>query len=641
MKRFQILTAIFTNMIAVHAFAQAHGPIEVSAATYQGTLQSLRDLAPSTDGVSPAQSYPALMPSRDRRAASLGRVAHDDATAYSAFAPIYGSGVDGLGFGFQGATTVDGIPPNPVGAVGATQYVQLATLRIVVFDKATKAAITGSKSANSLWTGFAGPCGTDNDGDAIVLYDKAADRWIISQFAINSVPYYECVAVSKTNDATGAYNLYAFPYNSLPDSPKMGVWPDAYYTTFNMYDSSFSFSGARVCAYDRNAMLAGTSATQQCFQLSSTVFGVLPADLDGANPPPSGSPNYLLTFGTNSLNLWKFHVDWTTPANTTLSSPINIAVTAFTPACPTNGLCIPQLGPTQKLDSKGDRLMFRLAYRNFGAYESLVVNHSVQVGATADASAGVRWYEIRSPGTTPVVYQQSTYAPDGSFRWMGSVAMDHQGNIAMGYNVSSSAMNPAIRYTGRLASDALNTMQTEASLIEGAGTQDGSSRWGDYSAMTIDPTDDCTFWYTSEYLKSNGLKWSTHIDSFKFASCDSIGPPAQLAFTVEPAGNYGVGTTFTVSVSVEDIGGNVVTSDNATQVSLSVNACGTTALGTTTVSAGVAQFTNLRFYTVTGPNTLQLHAVSNPLLNSPDSNAFIVQSNADSVFWNGFDLCTP
>jgi hypothetical protein len=283
-----------------------------------------------------------------------------------------------------------------------------------------------------------------------------------------------------------------------------------------------TFAGAKLCAYDRNAMLSGAAATQQCFQLSTSYGGVLPSDLDGSTAPPAGSPNYLLNFGANSLNLWKFHVDWTNTANTKLTGPTSIPVASFSAAC-SGGTCVPQSGVKQQLDSLGDRLMFRLAYRNFTDHESLVVTHSVKVGTSRqNPYTGVRWYEIRSPGTTPTVYQQSTFSPDTSYRWMGSVAMDKQGNMALGYSTSSSTLHPAIRYTGRLAADALNTMQAESSIIEGLGSQTGSNlaRWGDYSAMTVDPVDDCTFWYTNEYLKANGaFNWSTRIASFKFPGC--------------------------------------------------------------------------------------------------------------------------
>src|SRR5258708_3973071 len=265
-------------------------------------------------------------------------------------------------------------------------------------------------------------------------------------------------------------------------------------------------------------MRSGAAATQQCFQLSTSFGGVLPSDLDGpASPPAAGTPGFFLNFGTNSVNFWKFHVDWVTPANTTLTGPANIAVAAFSAAC-NGGTCIPQLGTSEKLDSLGDRLMYRLAYRNFTDHESLVVNHSV---ATGSGNVGVRWYELRSPNGAPAVYQQGTFAPDSNYRWMGSIAMDQAGDIALGYSVSGSGMNPAIRFTGRAPGDALGTMQAETVAINGTGSQlPNLNRWGDYSAITVDPVDDCTFWYTNEYLKASGtFNWSTWINSFKFPGC--------------------------------------------------------------------------------------------------------------------------
>jgi len=225
--------------------------------------------------------------------------------------------------------------------------------------------------------------------------------------------------------------------------------------------------------------------------------------------------------GTNVLDLWRFHVDWVNTASTTLTGPFVIPVAAYTSAC-NGGTCIPQSGTNQQLDSLADRLMYRLAYRNIAGVERLVVNHSVRVGTSArNPFTGVRWYEIRNPNGSPSIFQQSTYSPYSSFRWMGSIAMDKQGNMALGYSVSSSTMHPSIRFTGRLASDPLNTMQAETSIIEGTGSQLRSlARWGDYSSMAIDPVDDCTFWYTTEYLKANGtFNWSTRIASFKFPGC--------------------------------------------------------------------------------------------------------------------------
>ena len=440
-------------------------------------------------------------------------------------APTFGTGTLGLGNNFtgpQGSFTVNSAPPDVTGAIGATQYVQVVNSGLAVFDKATKAVIYGPVPTNTLWRGFGGPCEADNDGDATVVYDKTANRWVVSQFAVTAAPYYECVAVSKTSDATGGYWLYAFSYGSVfPDYPKMGVWPDAYYTTFNMFNGN-TFAGAKLCAYDRNAMLNGAAATQVCYQLSTSYGGVLSADQDSATAPPVGAPNYLMNFTAGQLNLWKFHVDFANPGSSTLSSPAAIAVASFATACG-GGTCVPQLNTRQKLDSLADRLMYRLAYRNFGDHEALVVTHSVKVGTTTkNPYTGVRWYEIRNPGGTPTIFQQSTFSPDTNYRWMASAAMDKQGNLAIGYSTSSSSLFPDIRYTGRLVSDAPNTLQAEATITNGFGSQSGSNlaRWGDYSSMTIDPVDQCTFWYSTEYLLSTGaFNWSTRIASFKFPGC--------------------------------------------------------------------------------------------------------------------------
>jgi hypothetical protein len=289
--------------------------------------------------------------------------------------------------------------------------------------------VAGPFEGNSIWAGFGGQCDSSNDGDPIVQYDKIADRWILTQFAVSSTPYLQCVAVSTSSDATGSYNRYAFSFgNDFPDYPKLGVWPDAYYISFNMFNGNF-FAGGRACAFDRSAMLAGTAATQICFQLSTAYGGLLPSDLDGSTAPPAGSPNFFLAFNTNSLDLWKFHANFVTPASSTFTGPTNIPVAAFSEACG-GGTCIPQAGTNQKLDSLADRLMYRLAYRNFGDHEALVVNHSV----TAGTSVGVRWYELRSPNATPTVFQQGTYAPDGFYRWLASMGMDRKGNIAIGYS---------------------------------------------------------------------------------------------------------------------------------------------------------------------------------------------------------------
>jgi Concanavalin A-like lectin/glucanases superfamily/Fibronectin type III domain/Domain of unknown function (DUF2341) len=522
-----IALAVFVSLLSRSAaLAQTvQGGPEVSPAVHHDVSPRLREI-------------PALVDSRAAHAISVGP-AHPgpfsnapdpviQSSAGPAVATTAGLGFDGVGNGFvgpQGSFTVNSAPSDTNGAVGASQYVQWVNTSFAVFDKSTGAAVYGPAAGNTLWSGFGAPCETTNDGDVIAQYDKAAGRWVMSQLSVaQGPPYYLCVAVSTTSDATGTYNRYSFSYSNFDDYPKLGVWPDAYYTSYNMFNGN-TFLGAKVCALDRNAMLTDAAATQQCFQLTSSFGSLLPSDVDGATPPPAGSPDYFVNFGTNSLNIWQFHVSWANPSSTTLSGPINVPVAAFSEAC-SGGTCIPQSGTTQKLDSLGDRLMYRLAYRNFGDHEALVVNHSV----TAGSSVGVRWYEIRSPAV-PVVYQQGTYAPDSSFRWMGSIAMDRVGDIAVGYSVSSSTMHPAIRYTGRVPTDISGTLQGETSIIEGTGSQTRSlNRWGDYSGMSIDPVDDCTFFYTTEYLKTNGtFNWSTRIASFKFPSCAPPAAPTGLS----------------------------------------------------------------------------------------------------------------
>lgn len=580
-----------TALVPLAAPAQNAPQVEVSSAVHHDTLPSLRNAPPQPARTHSRVEHDLPLPNfpPDQSDGALQSQARRSLST-----PGIISSVDGVGQGFsgpQGNFNILYAPPDTIGAVGATQYVQVVNTAIAVFDKATKTAIYGPVATSTLWSGFGGGCENNDDGDAVVVYDKAANRWVISQFSVSTTPYLECVAVSQTSDATGAYDRYSFSYGNtnFPDYPKMGVWPDGYYMSFNVFANGNSFSGSNLCVYDRTAMLAGTSATQQCFQLSSSYGGVLPSDLDGSTPPPAGSPNYFLNFDTNSLNLWKFHVDWSNSADTTLTGPVNIPVAAFVPAC-NGGACIPQSGTSEDLDSLADRLMYRLAYRNFGAHESLVVNQSVAVGMThRDQHTGVRWYEIRNPGGTPVVYQQSTYSPDSSYRWMGSIAMDKLGDIALGYSVSDSSIYPAIRFAARLAGDPLSTLQSEVSMIEGGGSQGHNlNRWGDYSGMTIDPVDDCTFWYTNEYLKTSGtFNWSTRIGSFKFPGCTagpsytvtasagahgSISPSTQTvassstaSFTVTPDAGYHVSGVSGDHCSVTQTNGTLWTSSVITQ----------------------------------------------------------------------------
>lgn len=421
-----------------------------------------------------------------------------------------GLNFDGLGDGQYGFV-VRGSPPDPAGAVGATQYVQWVNTSFAIFDKATGKLISGPTPGNRLWQGFGGGCETNNNGDPVVVYDKLADRWVFSQLSIRTRPYLQCIAVSTSNDATGTFYRYAFEMATFPDYGKLGVWPDAYYMGFN--------SGPNpVCAFERATMLAGGESGQICFEPRQGFM--LPSDLDGTTRPLDGSPNYFMKLGGNnrSLVLNKFHVDFDNPENSTFTGPIAIEVAPFTRL--TGGA--PQPDTTNRLDTISSWLMFRLAYRNFGDHESLVLNHSV---FGSEGGGAVRWYEIRDPNGTPAVYQQATFAPDSNYRWMGSIAMDQAGNIALGYSLASSEIYPSVGITGRQATDPLGTLRAEVVVADGTGSQTGTlRRWGDYSTMAIDPVDDCTFWYTSEYHNTSGRPWSTCIVNFRFDNCGSSNP---------------------------------------------------------------------------------------------------------------------
>ena len=439
-------------------------------------------------------------------------------------------------------------PPDPNGAVGATQYVQIVNEGFQVFDKATGSSLLGPNSISSIWSGFGGACELGGAGDPVVLYDHIANRWLISQFAslTGTAPITdECVAISTTADATGTYARYGFHLGlNFFDYPKLSVWPDGYYMSMNVFNTTgTSYLGPQAFAFDRAKMLANLPATfvSPRGPLGSTVDPFLPADLDGPTLPPSGAPATFVGFpgqGTNpNYTTYHFHADFTTPANSTFTTFAAPAAAGFTALCPSTRACVPQAGvaSNSNLDGIGDRLMFRLAYRNFGDHESVVGNYTVSAGGVA----GVRWFELRNVTAGPVtVYQQSTYQPDTTWRWMGSAAMDGQGNLAIGFSASSSTINPQIRYAARLATDPINTLaQGEAHLFDGTGSQSGTSnRWGDYSALSVDPVDDSTFWYTNEYYSTTGsFNWRTRIGSFKIASGSPTPTPTP---TPTPAPNF-------------------------------------------------------------------------------------------------------
>ncbi|MCW2879632.1 MAG: hypothetical protein JWQ95_3732 [Sphaerisporangium sp.] len=544
-----VTAAVAPQAVAAPTPPPAHSTVEHT--DHQDVSAPLASITPASPTRPSRRVYPLHpMPQRPQT------TAHDPVVQAKAVrmaaVPTVNANFDGIG---QGNYAITGVPPDPDSAVGATQVVEVVNTALAVYSK-TGGLLYGPANTNTLWSGFGGSCQTTNDGDAVVRYDTLAGRWVVTQFAnvtSASGPYYECVAVSQTSDATGAYNRYSFQYSSFPDYPKLSVWPDAYYVTYNLFNSTgTTFLGTEACAMDRAKMLSGQTATQQCFTTSTAYGSLLPADLDGTAAPPSGEPNTLVALGTTSTSLvyWKFHVDWTTPASTTFTGPTTLAVASYSAMCGTSGTCVPQSQTTQTLDSIGDRLMFRLAYRNMGDHESLVVNHSV--------GTGVRWYELRLPGGNPTVFQQGTYSPDATYRWTGSVAMDKVGNIALGYTASSSSIHPEIRFTGRLAADPAGQMtQGEGTIVAGSGSQTTYSRWGDYSSMSVDPGDGCTFWYTHEYIPANGnFNWRTRLASFQLPNCAG---PAQNNFSIAASptsGTVTAGGSVTATVSTQVLSGS-------------------------------------------------------------------------------------
>ena len=437
-------------------------------------------------------------------------------------------------------------PPDPVGDVGPNHYVVMSNVYFAVWDK-NENLLMGPLPNNSLWAGFGGPCQTENAGDPIVIYDQLADRWMLTQFSDSNPPYYNCVALSTTGDPGGTYYRWAFQTANFPDYPKYAVWPDAYYISTRESPNIGAY------ALNRAQMLVGNPTPQVVSFTWAESYpvgnGLLPSDIDGFNLPPAGSPNFFA--GTqddggpmgapfDAINLWEFHVDWVTPGNSTFTLAATLPVDPFDsifPCSPGSRECIPQPGTSVKIDilSYRQRPLWRLAYRNFGDHEALVTNQSVEA---TPGMAGIRWYEIRDPNGSPFVYQQGTYAPgDGVHRWMGSIAMDNDGNMALGYSASNAtSVYPSSWYTGRLAGDPLGTMpQGEGVIINGGGSQLSTGhRWGDYTSMNVDPVDDCTFWYVNEYYQTTGTSnWILRVGAFKFPSCEA---PAVADVTVEKTG---------------------------------------------------------------------------------------------------------
>ncbi len=469
------------------------------------------------------------------------------------------------------------------GAVGTKQFMEWTNVYYQAYDKVTFAPVwsTPQPGTTPFVTNGLTTCNNLNPGDGVILFDNLASRWVI---AGHSPPpnYYYCVAVSSTDDLTSSslkWYTYAFSLNSFlgtnaegttyyPDWPKIATWPDAYYVGMDMGDPNKNYLDVAMmaCAMDRANMLIGAAARPiQCFVSPNPVVSSSylahspePADVEGTVPPPAGSPEYFasiqnpvldgVTKSSSTFNLWQFHVDWTTPSNSTFLQN-SVPVTSYIPGCystasPGNTECVPQ--PTTAttgvhIDSVGDRFMFRFAYRNFGEYQSYLASHTVQPAAGMRTQTGIRWYELRGNGI-PTVFQSGTISPDKAlYRFMPSIAQDQSANAAVGYSISSASTHPGMSASWwNLTSQ---TTPTEIPLISGSGDEQNGTLWGDYSSMTVDPVNGCTFWYVNEYLGANqtgsAVIWKTRISNFTAPSCGiASAAPSTLSF-----GNQAFGTS--------------------------------------------------------------------------------------------------
>ncbi len=516
---------------------------------------AVRDLPPAAISFSGGFDAFDIRPERGPDAIDAG---HSPDAAVQLGVSLASPTIPGTMANFEGLSNLDNFnifgfrvnPPDTVGDVGPNHYVQMINLVFAVFDKNGN-MLTAPAALGDLWASFPVTDCYDNAGDPIVIYDQLEDRWILSQFTAIGPIYYNCVAISQTGDPTGAYYRYAFSAGEFfPDYPKYGVWTHSYLLTSRDFGPTVEY-GISVYALEKNKMLAGNPKARAVqFFIDSDVVplelmgdGLLPADIDGTRRPQDHVPAPIVgTQDNNSpygatfdaLNIWDLWIKWNATPEASLTLAAQLPVAAFDsvfPCAPTSRDCLPQPGitnPAQYLDilSYRQRPTWRLAYRNFGKYEAMVTNQSVEA---LPGAAGVRWYEIRRTAGAYSVYQQGTYAPaDGVHRWMGSVAMDKMGNIAAGYSVVNGVdVYPGIRYTARLAGDPLGTMTLgEATVINGTGVQrTTNSRWGDYTSMNVDPTDDCTLWYTNEYYTLAGqlsslAGWQTRIASFKLPGCE-------------------------------------------------------------------------------------------------------------------------
>lgn len=516
-----LLAALAAAVLGASTLASAEqsagGPISGSSDAYSLSVP-VRDL--------PAASANASTSSRPRINPRAGTTGNASSASVGALQPdpLIGDPAPGRtparDLLFNGASNPSACggcsPPDTIGDVGPNHYIQMVNAtKVSIYDK-SGTLLTPRFDLGSLWP--SGPC-TGNAGDPVVLYDELADRWLLSQFA---TPNHLCFAISKTSNPLGSYHLYTFNVGSFPDYFKVGAWSNGYYVSAN--ESTYT-----AYAFNRTKMLAGNPTANFVKFTGETNF-LLPADVDGSTAPPGGGLFY--TFkdnvdhgGVDRIELFRLQPNFSTPANSTFQLVKTFPITPFTyTVCGFfNFNCIRQNGTTQRVDAVSEWPMQRFAYRRFAGRQSLVGNFTVG-GGNGEVGAAIRWFELRNLRTGVggwTLFQEGTQDQGGVHdRFMGSIAMDENGNIALGYSISSSTLFPSIRYATREPGDPPGTLEPEKVLRPGKGSQTGSNRWGDYSAMSVDPVTDCQFWYTNEYYNpSSGSNWKTAVGAFTMPGC--------------------------------------------------------------------------------------------------------------------------
>ncbi len=539
---------------------------------------------------------------------------------------------------FDGTTNTNiSLPADMAGAVGPNHFFQLVNVHFQIFNK-NGGSLYGPANTNTIWNGFGGQCQAADNGDGVVLYDAQADRWVLAQFVTQSAPYGVCIAVTTTGNPLGTWYRYFYQLNNgatqIYDYPKFAIWRDGYYMTANRFDGSLStFYGPAVVAFNRQQMLNGQAASYQ--EVDLTGYGtMLPADVDGLTQPPANSPALIVEnsydqFGNAILHVFKYQVDWNTPANTTFTGPTTLSIPSLPVPCNGASNCIDQPGTTMKLDAMTGRPMYRLSYRKYYDHESMLV---VLNGGVSNASSqgAFQWIEVRNPNTTMTVYQSGVYAPDASIsRWMASMAQDRAGNFGAGYSVSNATtVYPGLRYAGRLSTDTLNQLaQGETTLVDGGGSQTYSGRWGDYQMMTVDPADDCTFWFTGEYYKTTtspgvapgyGANWVTRVGAFKFPGCATAAAPAAPQSPAVTPGNQSVALSWSAPATNN---GSPVSSY---RIYRGISSGAETYLGS--VGAGLTSYTDtavnsgtMYYYTITAINGLGESVQSGEVTGTPNA----------------------